>query len=131
VTARIPDAVAACEHAGRAWGRELVRRRDRAEQTGDDAAVGAVVDLLADHGFEPAANGAAIEMRRCPFHDLAETNPDVVCRLHRGLIDGALTACGSTLAVRELEIFPEPELCVVRLAEPAAAGSPQRPRGSP
>jgi predicted ArsR family transcriptional regulator len=129
VAARIPDAVPACEHAGRAWGRELVRRRDRAKQTGDDAAVGAVVDLLADQGFDPAASGTAIEMRRCPFHDLAETNPDVVCGLHRGLIDGALTACGSALAVRELEIFPESDVCVVRLAEAPAAGCPQRLRG--
>jgi predicted ArsR family transcriptional regulator len=102
----------ACELAGRAWGVELVGGRDR----GDEAAIEAVVGILAEQGFEPQAEDLAIRMRRCPFHDLAEAHPEVVCAVHRGLISGALEALGSNLSVRALEIFPQPNVCVARLA---------------
>lgn len=54
-------------------------------------------------------------MRRCPFHDLAETSPEVVCAVHRGLISGALAELGQQLVVKELEIFPRPDVCIARL----------------
>jgi predicted ArsR family transcriptional regulator len=102
----------ACERTGRAWGAELVRgsRRD------DRGEIEAVVGILDQQGFEPQADQFAIRMRRCPFHDLAEAHPDVVCAIHRGLISGALEALGSNLSVSALEIFPQPNVCVARLA---------------
>jgi predicted ArsR family transcriptional regulator len=54
-------------------------------------------------------------MRRCPFHDLAETNPGIVCGVHRGLMAGALEALGSDLEVEGLDIFVQPDLCIARL----------------
>jgi hypothetical protein len=30
----------------------------------------------------------------CPFRDLAEANPDLVCSLHRGLVEGLVSAVG-------------------------------------
>jgi predicted ArsR family transcriptional regulator len=57
-------------------------------------------------------------MHHCPFHDLAETAPEVVCAVHRGVIDGALAELGSGLAVSELQVFPRPDVCVARLAPP-------------
>jgi predicted ArsR family transcriptional regulator len=127
VAGATPAGVAACEETGRAWGRELVRRPRDGERTDDDAAVGAVVDLLAEQGFEPTAGDGTIEMRRCPFHALAETSPAVVCGLHRGLIDGALEASGSELAVARLEVFPEPDLCVAWLRDPVTGSAAPRP----
>ena len=59
-------------------------------------------------------------MRRCPFHDLAETSPDVVCAVHKGLIDGALAELGSDLAVEGLDVFVRPDLCVARLRKAAS-----------
>jgi predicted ArsR family transcriptional regulator len=106
-----PRGTEACELAGRAWGAELVGGRDR-----DDGGVEAVVEILAEQGFEPQADGLAISMRRCPFHDLVEAHPDVVCAVHRGLINGALKTLGSNLSVAALEIFPQPDLCIARLA---------------
>jgi predicted ArsR family transcriptional regulator len=107
-------AAAACEQAGERWGRELVQAAPGTRS--DEAALEEVVELLAEQGFEPTTVGAAIEMRRCPFLDLAETNSEVVCAVHRGLISGALAERGSKLAVSELEIFPRPGVCVARLA---------------
>jgi predicted ArsR family transcriptional regulator len=101
----------ACELAGRAWGAELVGARDR-----DGSGIEAVVGILAEQGFEPQADELAIRMRRCPFHDLAEAHPEVVCAVHRGLISGALKALGSNLSVSALEIFPQPNVCIARLA---------------
>jgi predicted ArsR family transcriptional regulator len=47
---------------------------------------------LAALGFDPESvvdeQGATIAFTRCPFRDLAESNPDLVCSLHRGLIEG-------------------------------------------
>lgn len=99
-----------CAAVGRRWGHALARGRDA------DDPVGAVVDLLAEQGFEPLAAGRHVEMHRCPFHDLAETVPEVVCAVHRGIVDGMLEELGSPLAVAELEVFPRPDLCVARLA---------------
>ena len=64
-------------------------------------------------------------MHRCPFHDLAEAHPEVVCPVHKGLISGALEALGSQLEVEGLDVFVRPDLCVARLApraEVEAAG---------
>ena len=53
-------------------------------------------------GFDPAAvdDGATatIAFTRCPFQELAEAYPDLVCHLHRGMIEGFVTfqkGCGS------------------------------------
>ena len=55
-------------------------------------------------------------MRRCPFHDLAEAHPEIVCPVHEGLISGALSALGSELEVEGLDVFVQPDLCIARLA---------------
>ena len=64
--------------------------------------------LLDEQGFEPEAEGNELHMRRCPFHDLAEQHPQVVCAAHRGLISGALEELGSELRGSELDVFVGP-----------------------
>ena len=103
------------ETSGHAWGRFLVRRPAPNVRFGDREAVGEVVRLLDEQGFVPDADGTEIQMRRCPFHDLAEQHPEVVCAVHRGLIAGALEELGSGLEVGALDVFVEPDLCVARL----------------
>jgi predicted ArsR family transcriptional regulator len=73
------------------------------------------VGLLDQQGFAPEAAEGEIQMRRCPFHELAETHPEVVCAVHRGLISGALGELGSGLEVEELDVFVRPDLCIARL----------------
>ena len=106
------DAVARSERAGRAWGRTLLREHEAAD---DDEAVAEVVDLLRGQGFAPTLEPDGIHMHRCPFHDLAETHPNVVCGVHRGLLSGALHELGSRLEVTELDVFPRPDVCIARL----------------
>ena len=90
--------------AGVRWGRDL--------QAAEPGA--SIIELLDRQGFDAAARGSSIEMRRCPFAALAREAPQVICTLHRGVIDGALAAAGDG-HVERLDPFVEPGLCVARL----------------
>src|SRR5204862_4460334 len=74
-----PRGPQAAERAGHAWGRYLVRRPLPLVRTGDEAALAEVADLLDEQGFAPETAQGEIRMRRCPFHDLAESQPEIVC----------------------------------------------------
>ena len=106
------------ESAGEAWGRYLMAK-DPLARSDDEAALGEVVQLLDQQGFEPTAEHGEIHMHRCPFHALAESQPEVVCAVHKGLVTGALSALGSDLEVEGLDVFVRPDLCVARLARRA------------
>ena len=59
----------------------------------------ALVELLARLGFDPARvddaeDATTVGFARCPFQDLAEANPDLVCALHRGIVEGFVDAVG-------------------------------------
>jgi predicted ArsR family transcriptional regulator len=112
------DGSATCEAAGRAWGADLVASHGGAASD----PVGEVLGILGDQGFEPERDDLTITMHRCPFHDLAEASPEIVCAVHRGLIAGALRELGSGLGVSVLEIFPRPNVCIARLAPLRAPG---------
>jgi predicted ArsR family transcriptional regulator len=122
VVAGLPEAAADAEAAGRSWGRLAVRRASPAA-LGEDP-VESLARVLDERGFETRVDGLEVTMQRCPFADLARESPAVVCGMHRGLVEGALAEGGSTLAVDELEVFPQPGVCVLRLREREGAGRP-------
>ena len=107
--------VEAAERAGAAWGRYLVAKPAPFSRVTDEEATAAVVAVLDQQGFQPDVADGDIRMHRCPFQDLAEAHPDVVCGVHKGLISGALAELGSELEVGDLEIFPQPDVCIARL----------------
>jgi len=53
---------------------------------------------LAELGFDPAVADdgptTTIAFTHCPFRELAEAFPDLVCNLHRGLVEGFVDALG-------------------------------------
>jgi predicted ArsR family transcriptional regulator len=55
-------------------------------------------------GFDPAvvvdAQGAVIAFTHCPYRELAEQHPDVVCALHQGMVEGFVSARGHGEVVR-------------------------------
>ena len=82
------DAVEATE-TGRVWGAEAGRR------TRTTSCLQALESELNQLGFEPATEATAsgdastrIEFLHCPFRELAEAYPELVCNLHRGLCEG-------------------------------------------
>lgn len=112
----LADGVERAREAGRAWGRFLVRRPSPHERVSDEEAVAEVARFLDGEGFAALADGGEIHMRRCPFHDLAETNPEIVCGVHLGLMAGALEELGSDLEVAGLDVLVTPDLCIARTA---------------
>ncbi len=61
-----------------------------------------------------------IRLHYCPVRELAHTHPEVVCGVHRGLLQGLLDEVageketGPAMSA-QLEPFVEPELCMARL----------------
>jgi predicted ArsR family transcriptional regulator len=110
--ARMLVGVAAASGAGRDEAIEIGRQQGRAAAAAVEAAavvaelddpedraavcLAALVDELARVGFDPAvaedADGVVIAFTRCPFADLAEVHPELVCNLHRGLVEGFVDA---------------------------------------
>lgn len=74
--------------AGREEGRRLAHRRVDPELPCTDAAE-AMLDEL---GFDPAriddGECSTIAFSHCPLSDLAESNPELICSLHRGMLEG-------------------------------------------
>ncbi|HEY8338379.1 MAG TPA: hypothetical protein VIK95_00840, partial [Egibacteraceae bacterium] len=73
--------------------------------------------LLDDLGFAPrdGATPDELELRNCPFREVAEVHPDVTCPLHLGLMRGALAAGDAPLVVRDLQPFVDPDRCLAHL----------------
>ena len=80
---------------GRRWGADATGRRQSGR--GCLAALVAELDRL---GFDPVeselgAGGAEarrvrVDFLHCPFRELAEAYPDLVCNLHRGIVEGVV-----------------------------------------
>ena len=70
-------------------------------------------------GFEPvvetAAGRAEMIFAHCPFRDLAEAHPDVVCQLHRGIAEGVAELAGGGEVVG-FATLADPRPCRVQLA---------------
>jgi predicted ArsR family transcriptional regulator len=114
--------------AGRAWGRLLAETAATSEHTARDRSGGPVarlVSLLGEMGFDPDLRGSAdrkqIALQHCPFLELARSHAQVVCPIHLGLMQGAMSAWSATVTVNRLEPFAQPDLCVAHLA-PDRAG---------
>ncbi|OBK18380.1 helix-turn-helix transcriptional regulator [Mycobacterium asiaticum] len=107
---------------GRAWGGRL--DAEPAVVADVDESIDRLTDVLDELGFEPEARaadgGRQLGLRHCPFLELAEKQPGVVCPMHLGLMRGALEQWGAPVTVDRLDAFVEPDLCVAHLA-PATA----------
>ena len=112
----LPDGVEIAAAAGRSWGRVLVERLEPGRSADEEACVGRVAALLRRRGFAPEQDPGGLVMHRCPFRELAERYPRVVCSLHAGLIDGALEELGAPVALERLEPWVTPSTCVARFA---------------
>jgi predicted ArsR family transcriptional regulator len=85
------DPEAAAE-AGRIQGEAAAEEFGMHRKTDAARCVAALNDQLTAYGFDPASvdDGATatVAFTRCPFQELAEAYPDLVCHLHRGMIEG-------------------------------------------
>lgn len=103
--ARESDTVPASIRAGRQWAGDF-EPPDPA-----DPAPG-LVEVLDRLGFDPEPASGQIRLRACPFRSAARENPQVVCSVHRGLIEQLADQAGGRA---QLLPFVEPDLCLVSL----------------
>ena len=82
---------------------EVGRTQGRAEARRYGTAPSCLEALVAEMdriGFDPAVgegdedDSAVVAFAHCPFRALAESHPDLVCSLHRGLVEGFVDAMG-------------------------------------
>lgn len=93
---------------GRTWGRH------EAEAFGDGGTeranarnspcVAELVAELAELGFDPSTSCAdastTVSFTRCPYRELAEAHPELVCCLHRGIVEGIVERVGGASVAR-------------------------------
>ncbi len=115
-----PEASEQLEEIGEAWGHYLVDSPPPYAQLSDEQAVERLLALLTEIGFQPRleqqTRGRQIQMRPCPFLELAREHQDVICPIHLGMMRGALAELGAKTRATKLEPFVRPDLCVARLA---------------
>jgi predicted ArsR family transcriptional regulator len=102
--------------AGREQGRRDARAYTRAA-----SCLEALVHQLETLGFDPAVDGspdgeeAVIAFAHCPFRELAEAHPELVCSLHRGLVEGFVETMGDS-RVDDFHPLVHREPCQVTLS---------------
>ena len=75
-------------------------RADADQHALDASCLEALVAELELLGFDPTVAGtddgecAVVAFAHCPFRELAEEHPEIVCSLHRGLVEGFVAAVG-------------------------------------
>jgi predicted ArsR family transcriptional regulator len=111
--AESPDPAAASLAVGRNWGRRL------AQSLGTG-----LVPVLASQGFTPEETPDGIALRTCPLLASAQIRPEVVCRMHQGLIDALSPEAW------DLEPFAAQGACLIRrrpdrFSTPPPSRSPQ------
>lgn len=77
----------------------------------------ALQDAMARAGFDPRFRraGPAVEvtLRDCPFRELVDDHRELVCSLHRGLLEGMLGGLKPRMALRDFRPLVERGICRV------------------
>jgi predicted ArsR family transcriptional regulator len=93
-----PDGPSRARAAGREWADAL-------------GGAGDLVDVLERLGFAPAREERGIRLRACPFLDAARVHPEIVCQVHRGIIERVVEPDADVRLVP----FDAPSGCLVSL----------------
>ena len=104
------DAAAAASEQGRALAATRPPR---------PGCVEALTGALAELGFDPAVADdgdlVTIAFTHCPYRELAEAHPEIVCHLHRGLIEGFVEEIGGA-GVERFGTLADRDPCQVELS---------------
>ena len=107
------------ERTGHSWGRQLLAAAG-ARPSKRRVAVAAHLETVLDSiGFaprvEPDGAGLRVDLRHCPFLEVAREQPGLVCGMHQALIQGVLDGLDSGMQVENLKPFVAPNLCTARV----------------
>lgn len=112
-----PEGVRTAEALGVQWGLTAIDGPPPAVRSSTREEVQRrLVAMLDGFGFSPTPRtDGHIELGACPFVEVANEHPDVVCGLHRGALNGAAEALGFSGQVA-LDPFTTADTCRVRLS---------------
>jgi predicted ArsR family transcriptional regulator len=105
-----PKQRARAQELAREWGAYLMGRSaprpGSRKPSGPNLAV--VQEALAEAGFTPRFRRTGtptieISLRDCPFRDLLDEHRELVCAVHRGLLEGILSGARPPLAMTDFE----------------------------
>lgn len=115
---RLADELGADGADARDAGR--VQGDDDAAVYGDTDATTALLVELDKLGFDPQVvlddDAVTVGFAHCPFSELAEANPEVVCGMHRGMVEGFVDRLGQC-EVRAFRTLVDRDPCQVDLVE--------------
>jgi len=108
------------DEVGRAWGARLLAET-APDPDGDVVSI--VAAVMTSVGFAPRIdthrNGLTVHLTHCPFVEAARRQPDLVCTLHRSVLQGVLDGVDGGLRVAELVPFATSTTCIARVRRPA------------
>jgi predicted ArsR family transcriptional regulator len=122
IAGTMPEPAAAAEAAGREWGAYLAEQPPPYQRLSAAEAIAKLTGIMTELGFEPhSVTGAddgqyRLQLRQCPFLEVAKQHRDVICALHLGLMRGAIALMRAPVTADGLDPFVAPGLCVARLA---------------
>jgi predicted ArsR family transcriptional regulator len=126
VAANVEQPARAAVQAGQAWGRFLAERPPPFRRMDEHTATEQLTRTLTEIGFAPEAVTSGetrqIRLHHCPFREIAEDHPEVVCAIHLGLMQGLLAELEAPVEAERLEPFVEPTLCIAQLSAREPAG---------
>ena len=103
------------EAIGESWGHDVAKR------TRARSCVSALAGELERLGFDPAAevddDDVTISFLHCPFRELAEAYPELVCNLHRGITEGVVEGAGGGTVERFQTLYDRDHCSVVVRAD--------------
>ena len=116
-----PNVVKRAEAAGRSLAKTLRSQEQNVGPLSFQDTQQRVVALFAELDFEPEIDGetapARLLLRACPFRSVAAAFPDVVCKIHLGLLRQFIADLKAPMEVTELVPFAQPNVCVALLGE--------------
>lgn len=101
---------AAAEREGERQGRAEAAMVDTAP-----ADMEAVAAALERRGYEPEREGERLWLHNCPFHQLSQANPPVICGMNLALLTGLVRGLGARRL--EARMDPGPGRCCVVLSK--------------
>jgi predicted ArsR family transcriptional regulator len=100
-------------------GREQGRADAALPRTSAESCLEALADELSVLGFDPAVGEddeeAVVAFTHCPYRELAEAYPELVCQLHRGMVEGFVAQVGGA-EVTDFHTLVDREPCQVHIS---------------
>lgn len=126
IAGMMPQPEEAATEAGREWGRYLTEQPAPYQRLNAGQAIEKLGAALEEIGFAPEAaaegDGYRLRLHHCPFREVAERHQNVVCALHRGLMQGVLAQLRAPVTADRLQPFAEPNVCIAKLSLAKADG---------